>query len=83
MSLNERLHSLSLQVYIGQVENESLELSSRLESKAHAIEKQSLLDIHKKELQSMKSELSKIKVHLKSLLSKFERLKKILIGYHM
>jgi hypothetical protein len=50
VSLNEQLHSLFLQVYISQVEKQGLKLSSQLESEAHGVERQSLLDVHKKEL---------------------------------
>lgn len=70
-----------MKLYTSEAEKQGLELASQLDTESHAAEKHAMTDLYRKQLEEVRSELSKTKVTLKRLLQKFERLKKTPLGY--
>ena len=81
MSLEERLEALPIEVHVGYAEKLAFALELNLAKQSHESERDSLISVHKTQLEMIQFELSRTKLDLNCAVTKFNKLRQTPLGY--
>ena len=81
MSLEERLKALQIKVHVGYAEKLASAQELNLAKQSHESERDSLISVHKTQLEMIQFELSRTKLDLSRAVTKFNKLRQTPLGY--